>query len=231
MTETSFRETSCRIPMNIQFFAESGGDGGTGRGQQGTQNQDQGQNGQGSGQQGQPSGQQAGQPPAIDYAKIQQMLDGTLAAKEETALKAYFRQQGLSQQEAEQAMAAFRQQKAASQPDVAGLQTQVAQAQAEARKAQLEQAATLAAVGLGLDAKSIPYVLRMADFSQAVGQDGTVSGDAVKSAVSKVLEDVPALKPQAGGSGFIRVGADGGGNPGTGAAPSLREAISAALKK
>ena len=42
------------------------------------------------------TGQQAS--PAIDYAKIQQMLDGTLAAKEDTALKAYFKQQGLSQE-------------------------------------------------------------------------------------------------------------------------------------
>ena len=51
--------------------------------------------------------------PAIDYGKIQQMLDGTLAAKEDTALKAYFRQQGLSQQEVEQAITAFKEQKPA----------------------------------------------------------------------------------------------------------------------
>ena len=55
---------------------------------------------------------QQGAAPAIDYGKIQQMLDGTLAAKEDTALKAYFKQQGLSQQEVEQAIAAFKQQKA-----------------------------------------------------------------------------------------------------------------------
>ena len=59
-------------------------------------------------------GAQQTAPPAIDYGKIQQMLDGTLAAKEDTALKAYFRQQGLSQEEVEQAIAAFKQQKAAN---------------------------------------------------------------------------------------------------------------------
>ena len=42
-------------------------------------------------------------PPAIDYAKIQQMLEGTLAAKEDTALKAYFKQQGMSEEEMKQA--------------------------------------------------------------------------------------------------------------------------------
>lgn len=60
---------------------------------------------------GAPSGEQTDQQsqqnvaPQIDYGKIQQMLDGTLAAKEDTALKAYFKQQGLSQQEVEQAIA------------------------------------------------------------------------------------------------------------------------------
>lgn len=72
---------------------------------------------------------QQGAAPAIDYGKIQQMLDGTLAAKEDTALKAYFKQQGLSQQEVEQAIAAFKQQKAANTPDVGAMQTQLTQAQ------------------------------------------------------------------------------------------------------
>lgn len=94
--------------------------------------------------------------PTIDYARIQQMLDGTLAAKEDTALKAYFKQQGLSQQEAEQAMAAFKEEKARNQPDINGMQTQLAQAQAVAQKAQLDSAATMAAVGLGIDARTIP---------------------------------------------------------------------------
>lgn len=71
--------------------------------------------------------------PQIDYGKIQQMLDGTLAAKEDTALKAYFKQQGLSQQEVEQAIATFKEQKAANQPNVEALQQQAATAAAEAR--------------------------------------------------------------------------------------------------
>ena len=89
------------LPMNLQLFAEpAGGAGGEGVG--GAQTQ----------QQGAQASQQAASP-IIDYAKIQQMLEGTLAAKEDTALKAYFKQQGLSQEEVEQAIAAFKQQKAA----------------------------------------------------------------------------------------------------------------------
>lgn len=155
----------------------------------------------------------------IDYNKIQQMLDGALAAKEDTALKAYFKQQGLSQQEAEQAMTAFKQQKAANQPDVAGMQAQVQKAQqdlqtaqAAALNAQIQSAATMAAVALGIDAKSIPYVLKMADLSQVTDKDGKILDEAMNTALNKVLEDVPALKPQAAGqTGFRQIGT--GGNP------------------
>lgn len=158
-------------------------------------------------------------PPAIDYGKIQQMLDGTLAAKEDTALKAYFKQQGLSQQEVEQAISAFKEQKAANQPDVTGMQNQITETQAQlataqkaAQAAHVESAATMMAVSLGIDAKTIPYVLKMADFSQVIGQDGKINEETLKTAVNKVLEDIPALKPQADGrTGFTQIGT--GGNP------------------
>ena len=154
---------------------------------------------------GAPAGEQTDQQsqqnaaPQIDYGKIQQMLDGTLAAKEDTALKAYFKQQGLSQQEVEQAIATFKEQKAAT-------------AVAEARQAQIQQAATMAAVGLGISVTSIPYLLKMADFSQAVGQDGKISNEKLTEALNKVLEDIPALKPQeTDTTGFLHVGT--GGDP------------------
>ena len=208
--------------MNLQLFAEpTGGAGGTeppagGQGQQ-TQPSSAG---------GQPA------PPQIDYTKIQQMLEGTLAAKEDTALKAYFKQQGLSQEEVEQAIATFKQQKAAQQPDVAAL-TQTAQAaQAAAQQAMLDKEATLAAISLGLDAKTIPYVLKMADLSQAIGQDGKVNTEALNTALNKVLEDVPALKPQASGTtGFVQVGAASTGQQTSNDPMTLKDAISAALKK
>ena len=150
-------------------------------------------------------------PVEIDYDKLAQLISGKQAATEDSLLKGYFKQQGLSQQEAEQAIAAFKAEKAKNQPDVGALQTQVTQAQAAAQQAQIQAAATLEAVALGIDAKSIPYILKLADFSQAVGQDGKINNETVNNALKKVLEDVPALKPQTvGGAGFIQVGNPGG---------------------
>lgn len=187
------------------YFSPEGAQGGSGN---------QAQAGQ-QAQAAQQTQQQAQQPaagqvttPTIDYDKIQQMLDGTLAAKENTALKAYFSQQGLSQQEAEQAIAAFKAEKAKNTPDVGALQAQVAQSQSAVQQAQIQASATMAAVELGIDVKAIPYVLKMADFSQVIGQDGKLNEETMKNAINTVLEAIPALKPQAAAAnGFVQVGA------------------------
>lgn len=187
-----------KLPFNLQFFAEAGVE-------------QQAENQQPSGPEVQQQSQQAATP-EIDYAKIQQMLDGTLAAKEDTALKSYFRQQGLTQEEAEKAMSAFKAEKAKKTPDAAMLQSQIAQEKANAQKAQVENATILAAVSLGLDAKTIPYVLKMADLSNVTDKDGKINEESVKTAINKVLEDVPQLKPAAEGNRGFQIGG-GAQNP------------------
>ena len=180
-------------------------EGNQNQGQQGTeqQNQQTGAAGASAAQQNQSN--QQGAAPAIDYGKIQQMLDGTLEAKENTALKAYFKQQGLSQDEVEQAIAVFKQLKAANTPDVGAMQAQVTQAQTAAQQAQINSAATMAAVSLGISANTIPYVIKLADFSQVVGQDEKINEETLKAALNK---DVPGPKPQAAGTtGLVQVGA------------------------
>lgn len=172
----------------------------------------------GSGSQGGAAGQ--GQPGAgggtgiqFDYEKLAGLIAGKTSVTEDTVLKSYFKQQGLSQEEMAQAIQAFKAQKAANQPDVGALQSQAAQAQKAAREAQLEKTAVLAAVGLGVDAKTIPYLIKMTDLSQAVGQDGKINEETVTNALKKTLEDVPGLKPAQGSQGgFIQMGASGSGN-------------------
>lgn len=159
------------------------------------------------------SNQTQQQTPSIDYERIAQILEGKQAATEESVLKGYFKQQGLSKEEMEQAITAFKQQKAANQPDVNLLQDQAAQAKKVAQQAQLESVATLAAVGLGIEAKAIPYLIKMTDLSEAIGQEGKINEEVVLNALKTTLENVPGLKPvsTSGSSGFIQVGASGSG--------------------
>lgn len=193
-----FKRFRCKVPMNLQKFAEGGsGDGGA----TGASGADGGTS---------PAGAQ--QTPQFDYDKLASLIAGKQTVTEESVLKGYFKQQGLSKEQMDQAIASFKQQQAANQPDVAGMQNQLTAAQAAAQAAKVETAATMMAVSLGLDAKTIPYVLKMADLSQAVGQDGKINEETLKTALNTVLEDVPALKPQADGkTGFTQIGT--GGNP------------------
>ena len=152
----------------------------------------------------------AQQSATFDYEKIKSIVEGAQSVKEDAVLKNYFKQQGLSQEELAQAIASFKEQKARNQPDVGVLQQQAAQAAVEVKQAQIEKAAVLAAIGLGIDAKTIPYVLKMADLSSVMDQENKVNTEALTKALGKVLEDVPALKPAAvSGTGFVQVGATG----------------------
>ena len=187
------------LPINLQFFAE-GGDG----------NGDQNAGG-GNGQAGQQGNQNNQQTAGVDYDKIQAMLDNATAKKENAVLKSYFQQQGLSEEEVSQAIATFKenkaQQTAQQQNDTAQLQNQVAAANQEAEKVRIELAATQVAMTLGIDSKTLPYVLKMADFSKAKGTDGKISDDNIKTALEQVLKDVPALKPATESNSGFQMGA------------------------
>lgn len=157
----------------------------------------------------------------VDYDKLASIIAGKQSVAEDQVLKGYFKQQGLSQEEMNQAIAAFKAEKAKNTPDPAALQAQLASATAAVQAAQIESTATIAAVSLGLDSKSIPYVIKLADMSTAIGTDGKLNSEAVTAALQKVLEDVPALKPQAAGATGFRLGASGeqGSSPQGGAQP------------
>lgn len=183
--------------MRLQFFAAP--DGGNGGG--GTEPNNQQQNGD------QQNGNQQSQ--SFDYDKLASIIAGKQSVTEDTVLKNYFKQQGLSQEEMNQAIAGFKEQKAKNTPDVAGMQTQLTQSQQANQQLQIQNSATLQAIKAGIAVDTVPYVLKLADFSNSMGADGKVSEEEVKKAIEKVLEDVPALKPNTESSGGFQIGAPG----------------------
>ena len=178
-----------------------------------------------------PQGTDGAQGVTVDYDKIQKMLDGTLKAKEDTALKAYFKQQGLTADEAAEAIKDFKAKRASQTPDVDGLNAQVqaantkaAQAEAKARQADIQLAAYGMADELGISIQTMGYVLKLADLSGAMDDKGAVKTDTLKAALEKVLTDLPQLKPsQEQSSGFRpSVGAHGGAQGGQAEQPKAK---------
>lgn len=152
--------------------------------------------------------QKEGKEFTFDYNKLADIITGKQTATENSVLKGYFKEQGLSKEEAEQAIAEFKKQKADSQPDVAKLQQDAQTAQQTALKAQIENKALLMHSELGIDLDTVPYVLKLADTSKVI-VDGAINDENLKEALNKVLEDVPQLKNQQEQSaqGFRQVGA------------------------
>ena len=176
-----------KVPMKLQFFAEEGEEGSNSSN---------------------PQQQTTPQVPEFDYEKLASLINGKQSVTEDTVLKSYFKQQGLSKDEMDSAIAAFKKQKAESTPDIAQLQADKTKAE---QQALIEAKAQMIAFTLGIGAKTIPYVLKLADLSQ-LSLDS--KDEDVQAVLNKVLEDVPALKPaqDASSSGFKQVGAPSGGN-------------------
>lgn len=180
---------------------------GAGGGTAGTQTQ---QNQQNNNQSGNSVPSNTNTQQAFDYEKLASIITGKQTATEDSVLRGYFKQQGLSKEEMEQAIASFKQQKAAQTPDINAIQQQLAQAQVQAQNAQIEKEAMLQALALGVDVKTAPFLLRMTDLSNAVNAEGQVDTEAIKNALNATLEAVPQLKPQAQQqTGFVQVGTNG----------------------
>lgn len=154
--------------------------------------------------------------PSFDYEKLAGLIAGKQTVTEDTVLKSYFKQQGLSEDEMKQAINSFKETKAKNTPDVAELQNTINSERSARLSAEINQSATLEAIKQGIDVKSIPYVLKMADFKAVTDADGKVNAEKLTEAIKTVLDDIPALKgaSQSGGNngGIQKIGGDGDGS-------------------
>ena len=159
-------------------------------------------------QESQPSSNNPAQStPAIDYEKIASIVEGKQKVAEDTVLKNYFKNQGLTGEEMAQAISSFKSQKASAQPDVANLQEELRVAQAQALQTRIESNLQLTAMKQGVGSNVLPYVLKLADSTNLTLDS---KNEDYEAAIAKVLEDVPAFKPEATAStGFTQVGSTG----------------------
>jgi len=156
---------------------------------------------------------------SFDYEKLASVITGKQAVAEDTVLKNYFKQQGLSQEEMNQAINAFKTEKAKNTPNAAALQTQLENANKALLQANIDKQATLEAYNMGLDAKVVPHVLKLAELDKAVGEDGNINTEEIQKAIKKVLDDVPAFKgTNSDGNnniGGFKIGGNAGATGGT----------------
>ncbi len=154
---------------------------------------------------------------AIDYDKIQGMIDSRNQRNEDSILKSYFQKQGLSEEEMNQAISTYKTQKEENSKkqvvDNQNLQNQLNETNLKYKKLQIENEALKLAGELQVDNKTMPYLIKLADFNGCMDDKGVIAPDKVKEALNKVLTDVPSLKASANTSmAGIKVGADNSQN-------------------
>ena len=165
----------------------------------------------------QTSGNPVNQPvPEIDYEKLAGLVAGKQRVAEDTVLKNFFKQQGLSQDQMTQAISAYKEQQKANTPDVAAIQQENQQLKAQILQSRLNAEAMAQAAQLHIDPGVVPYLIKLADLSGAVDDKGGINTEAVTAALNQVLTDVPAFKQQKTNNlrnGFVPIGGDGGSAP------------------
>ena len=171
----------------------------------------------------------------IDYDKIQSMIDKGVQQKENAILKSYFEQQGMSEDEIKSAIGDYKAKKQTQAQEQNNAYAKLEEAnkalQAKLTQELLNKQAFNDCLDLGVDKNTIPYVIKSADFKDAIDDKGEVKADKVREIIEKVLADVPAFKGTAKDEKGFKIGVGGETDDATEQENALRKAFGLAPKK
>lgn len=190
-----------RTRMNLQLFEDGAGAGSAGQGS----NAGNGNGGQ----------ENAGGHGAYSFEQAEEIANARADRAEKSALKSYFQQQGMSEDEVNKALKDFKDKKAASQPNVSAIEQERDYALKELENAKNEKVLS----GKGVKADDMDYVMFKV---QKLVDDKT---DFTKAA-EKFLKDNPRFTGQ--GTYRVSTGTQSGGSEG---AENANDSINAAIRK
>ncbi len=158
---------------------------------------------------------------APNYDEIFSKLDAILDKRADGLARSALKDNGVEEADIAEIVRAYREQKQAKATEQAtalsDAQKTIADLHRQLSDRAIDDAFSAAALELGVDAKQLPYITRLAARDGILGADGAPDAEKVKEAIGKVLEDVPALKASANANkGFVPVGAKTGDGAGSG---------------
>lgn len=224
------------LKVNLQLFGESGTEN------SGAENNTNGTNNPNAEGNGGEDGSATGSKQTYTQEDLDKIVTERTGRAEKSALKSFFQQQGLTEEEANAAIADYKKAKdkkaEASKNDA---KAQAERADAAEKKAQeaiakanavlIKANAQIQAANLGVKSNKLDYVVKMADLGKVtIDDDGNPDEAAIKEAVEQVLKDVPELKDSKETSGF-KIGADGNKDKGGDDDAAIRRAFGLPPKK
>lgn len=149
---------------------------------------------------------------AVNYDEIFKKLDAVLDKRSEGITKSVLKDNGYEDAEMKDILTQYRASKQAKANEadttITTLTNENAQLKATLQKERLNNEALKQAGSLGVDDKTVPYLIKMADLSKCLNDKGEVNADAVKTALETVLNDIPSLKQEEKGMAGVQVGAN-----------------------
>lgn len=157
--------------------------------------------------------------PTVDYGKIEQMINKGVQQKESAILKSYFEQQGMTEEEIKTAVKDYKANRARTleeqnranadkEKQYAEKDKELETLRAQLREHTINAKALDIGLNMGVDKNAVAYLVKMADLSKAMDENGEISEEAIKNAFEQVLKDVPALKASKNSNEGFKVGAD-----------------------
>lgn len=204
--------------LDIQLFAEGDGAGTGGEGGEGS----------GSSTAGASGTQSTAQ---IDYEQLADVISRRTSGTEDKVLQGYFKQQGLSSEQAAEAIRQYKESQKQKRDDevnrVRNMEQENARLKLQIQNADIDKEITTLATKEGISAEKLPFLLKMVEREGIIDQEGKLQSDKAKAALETVLKAFPEFKGSASGSGIQPlVGGNGGsGNGGASATDAALDAI------
>ena len=204
--------------LDIQLFAEGDGAGTGGAGGEGSGSSTAGASGTQSTVQ-------------IDYEQLADVISRRTSGTEDKVLQGYFKQQGLSSEQAAEAIRQYKESQKQKRDDevnrVRNMEQENARLKLQIQNADIDKEITTLATKEGISAEKLPFLLKMVEREGIIDQEGKLQSDKAKAALETVLKAFPEFKGSASGSGIQPlVGGNGGsGNGGASATDAALDAI------
>lgn len=203
--------------LDIQLFAEGDGAGTGGAGGEGS----------GSSTAGASGTQSTAQ---IDYEQLADVISRRTSGTEDKVLQGYFKQQGLSSEQAAEAIRQYKESQKQKRDDevnrVRNMEQENARLKLQIQNADIDKEITTLATKEGVSAEKLPFLLKMVEREGIIDQEGKLQSDKAKAALETVLKAFPEFKGSASGSG-IQPLVGGNGGTGNGGASSTDAALDA----
>lgn len=152
---------------------------------------------------------------AIDYGKIEEIVNKRQQSTADSVLKGLLKEQGLTGDELTQAINAYKEQKVqaqkTAQQEQENMRLENQQLKAQILNSNIDSKLTALAGKEGVQAEKVPFLLKLVERKDLANDKGEIDEAKCKSAIENVLKAFPDFKANVqNNNGFQQIGGKGG---------------------